>query len=82
MVNSEDLDLARRANELYDTRVKLEVESHHRGEFVAIEPESGTYYLGRTLDEAIEKARIAYPNCIPYVKRVGFRAAVEIGNHI
>ena len=82
MANSEDLDLARRANELYDARLKSEVESQHRGEFVAIEPESATYYLGRTLDEAIEKARSAYPNRISYVKRVGFRAAVEIGNHI
>ena len=80
MVSSEDLELARRANEFYETHLKHLLDPKQRGAFVAIDPDSGTYYLGRTLDEAIDKARQARPEKLMHVKRVGFRAAVEVGN--
>lgn len=34
----------------------------HRGEVIAIEPESGDYFLGENLDSASEKAMVQYPD--------------------
>jgi len=35
--------------------------AHHRGEVIAIEPESGDYFLGENLDTASAKALAQYP---------------------
>jgi hypothetical protein len=48
-------------------------------DFVAIEPESGDFFLGKTLSEAIEAARAAHPSRLPFVVRVGHKTAVEFG---
>ena len=34
----------------------------HRGQVIAIEPESAEYFLGESLDSASEKALARYPN--------------------
>jgi hypothetical protein len=46
-------DLARRAEQIYEQQLKAQLERDHRDEFVAIEPVSGAFFLGRTLSEAI-----------------------------
>ena len=46
----------KRAEELYATRLKLLLEAEHTNEFVAIEPVSGDFFLGKTLSEAIGAA--------------------------
>ena len=38
-------------------RLQAALEAHHRGRFVAIEPESGEHFLADTLDEAVRAAR-------------------------
>ena len=45
-----------RAKRLYAERLQAELESQHRNRFVAIEPESGEYFLGDTFDEAVKSA--------------------------
>jgi len=69
-----------RARVLYDQHLKAALEASHRNQFVAIEPDSGEHYLGRTMDEAINRARQAHPERISYVMRIGHLAAVEIGS--
>ena len=44
-------DLYERAERLYQTRLRADLERTHRNSFVAIEPESGDFFLGRTLSE-------------------------------
>ena len=73
-------DLARAATEFYESELREKLESTHRNEFVAIEPQSRTYFFGRTLSEAIQAARHAQPDKYPFVMRVGHRAAIEIGH--
>jgi hypothetical protein len=34
----------------------------HRGEVMAIEPDSGEYFLGESLDDASEQARARHPD--------------------
>ena len=44
-----------------------------------VEPESGEFFLGKTLSEAIQTARSAYADRLPFVFRVGHKTAVELG---
>ncbi|MBL8796919.1 MAG: hypothetical protein JNM56_23660 [Planctomycetia bacterium] len=79
MVSPESLDIARRASAIYEERLKLAVEATHRDEFLTIEPDSGDYFIGRTMREAIDAARAAHPTKRCYVVRIGHAAVVEIG---
>ena len=47
-----------------------------KGKVVAIEIDSGDYFLGRTHSEAVDKAREKHPDKIFYLARVGARACV------
>jgi len=66
-------ELAARGKEVY-SRIRAQLELEHKGEIVAIEPESGEYFLGRTTIEAIDKAEEKYPDKVFYLVRVGHRA--------
>lgn len=57
--------------------IEEKLKPEHGGKIVAIEIESGDYFLGRTGSEAVEKAKEKYPNKIFYLARVGARAAVS-----
>ena len=72
-------DLVQRAKQIYETRWKNELERTHLNYFVAIEPESGEYFLGKTLSEASAAARAVYPDRRTFVLRVGHRAAIHLG---
>ena len=72
-------DLIQRSEQIYESRLKAELERSHPDFFVAIEPDSGEYFLGRTLSEAGTAARKAHPERRSFVMRVGHRVAVHIG---
>jgi len=74
--------VAERAKKIYELSLRTNLESNHQDEFVAIEPESGDYFLGLTLSEAIGKARSKYPDKLAHALRVGHKAAVHFGMHI
>ena len=79
MASEQSLDVARRATEIYDMRLRGILEADHRNAFVAVEPDSGDYFLGNTLSEAIQTARTAHPNRISFALRVGHPSAVHLG---
>jgi hypothetical protein len=79
MIAPDSHDLIRRAKLLYDQRLRVELERTHRDYFVAIEPDSGDYFLGRTLSEASAAARQVYPRRRTSVLRVGHPAGIELG---
>ena len=64
---------------IYEDRLRKDLESSHLDSFVAIEPESGDYFLGRTLSEASAAARATHPGRRTGVLRVGHEAALHIG---
>ena len=57
-------------------RISKRIEKNHTGNFVAIEIESGKYFLWQTQVEAIEKAKKHFPTKIFYLMKVGFPAVV------
>ncbi len=75
-------EFVKRAEEVYATRLKVVLEPDHIDEFVAIEPESGDYFLGKTLSEAIGAAREAHPDRLAHAMRVGHKAALHFGMHV
>lgn len=54
--------------------IRSELEPEHKGEIAAIEPESGDYFWGKSVIEAIGKAREKYPDKVFHVVRIGFPA--------
>jgi hypothetical protein len=72
-------DLYQRAERFYQERLRTELERSHLNDFVAIEPESGDYFLGRTLSEASAAASAAHPDRRCCVLRVGHAVALHIG---
>jgi hypothetical protein len=72
-------ELAQKAEQLYTSTIRSQLEPQHNGRFLAIEPVSGEYFLGSSLSEAIEAAREKYPDRLAYALRVGARPAVHIG---
>ena len=75
--NSEAVSAA--ARRIYDENLRPVLEPEHNDEFVAIEPVSGDYFLGRTLSEAIGASRSRYPDRLAHALRVGHQAAIHFG---
>ena len=72
-------DLMQKVNAIYEDRLRKDLERTHLNSFFAIEPESGDFYLGRTLSEAAAAAHAAHPDRRSGVLRVGHQATVHIG---
>ena len=70
------------AKRIYEERLRASLEESHMNEFVAIEPLSGEYFLGRTLSEAIGASRMKYPDRLAHALRVGHKAAIHFGLQI
>lgn len=80
MAKPEIEEFVRRAEEIYASRLRSVLEPGHADEFVAIEPESGEYFLGKTLSEATRAARQSYPDRWTHAMRVGHSAALHLGS--
>ncbi len=68
-----------RGNQVYEERLKAQLEPAHNGRFVAIDPESGGYFLGDTDSEALWTAHTAMPEARFFLKRVGVEFTHRIG---
>ncbi|MBC7964420.1 MAG: hypothetical protein H7Z17_00730 [Fuerstia sp.] len=68
-----------KAELVYEKQLSGILEPDHIDEFVAIEPLSGDYFLGKTLSDAIGASRSAYPDRLAHAMRVGHKAALHIG---
>ena len=79
MVSAETKSVIDRTKQIYANQLQTALESQHRDRFVAIEPESGDYFLGDTFDEAVKSARAKYPSRLSHTIRIGHRAAFHIG---
>lgn len=82
MIRENQESVASAARELYEVGLRKLLEPAHNDEFVAIEPVSGEYFLGRTLSEAIGASRSKYPDRLAHALRVGHKATVHFGLHV
>jgi hypothetical protein len=68
--------LAIKAKEIYNEQLKQALEKSYRGQFVAIDADSGEYFLGSTPLEAIKNGKLKYPEKAFHVIKVGYKAAI------
>ena len=79
MTSEETQSIAERAKRIYADRLQTQLEAEHLDRHVAIEPDSGEFFLGDSFGEAVRAARDAHPNRISFVIRIGHEAAVHLG---
>ena len=82
MLSNEAQLVAERAKQTYEERLRERLESSDHGRFVCIEPESSDFFLGDTIDEAVNQAIDAYPDRLTHTLRIGHEAALHIGGFI
>ena len=82
MVRENPTNVAAEARAIYESRLKSKLMDKHQDEFVAIEPQSGDFFLGKTLSEVIGASREKYPDRLAHALRIGHQATVHFGLHI
>jgi hypothetical protein len=82
MVSADTRSVIDHAKRIYACQLQAALESQHRNRFVAIEPESGDYFLGDTFDEAVKSARAKHPSRLSHTIRIGRRAAFHLGGMV
>ncbi|MBU1152947.1 hypothetical protein KKB84_03135 [bacterium] len=68
------------ADLLYESQIREKLEREHKGEIVAIEINSGDFFLGKNEIEAYEKGIEKYPAKTFVYKRVGYKATHFVGS--
>jgi hypothetical protein len=79
MVSQHSVSVAERAKSVYEERLRENLESKHPHKFVAIEPDSGDFFIGSTYGQSVMAAREAHPDRISFVIRIGHEAAIHLG---
>ena len=72
-------EIDRRAQELYNSRIRSEVEAANRGRFIAIDVDSGDYEIGDDRLTISNTVRSRRPNATTGMLRIGYLAAGRIG---
>ncbi len=73
------MSISEQAKQIYESRLKSQLEAKHRDQFVAIEPISESFYLGERFIDAALAAKDAHPDRESFVIRIGHEAAFHIG---
>lgn len=73
-LNAIDLDDHVAQGEAIYANLRSELEKNHLGQIVAIDIESGDYFLGQSVVEAVQKAREKYPDRVFHTIRIGAKA--------
>ncbi len=79
MASEESNVVARKARDIYESRLREKLERKHKGRYLCIEPESGSYFIGDTFDQAVNAAIDAHPDRLTFTLRIGHPAALHLG---
>ena len=71
--------LVSKGKKVYQTLVDPILSENDFGKFVAIEPDTKSYFIGKTGREALDQAEQKHPDKVFYLARVGFQAAYSFG---
>jgi hypothetical protein len=74
-------EFARRGNEIDQQHIRSLVEPDHRGEFVAIDIESGEWEVGSNALDVCDRLIARQPDCQTWLVRVGFPYVHRMGGH-
>ncbi len=80
-VTRELAETAARGRCFYEERLKQRLEAERMGEFVAVEPNTGRYFLGRTGSEALTSAHEAMPEAKFFLQRIGSEVTHKMGSY-
>lgn len=70
-----------KAEEFYDAKLKSKLEPLFVGQYVAIDPQSGVYFLGSSVTEASLRDQKMFPGRKLVCLRVGYPATRFAGSH-
>lgn len=82
LIKNTDLEKIATQGALIYQSVKSKYEEHSIGKFLAIDIKSQDLFLGTTSAEAVVQARVAHPNTVFYVVKIGFDAAETMAHLI
>jgi hypothetical protein len=66
--------LGEEGERIYYEKLKPILEPKYKGKIIAIEVDSGDYFIGDSVIEAGDKAKQKYPDKIFHFMRIGYRA--------
>ena len=69
-------DISRKGRKIFES-ISKDLEKEHFGKVVAIDAETGDYFLADTGIEATKKARKKYPSSIFFLARIGYRTYIS-----
>lgn len=72
----DDKSFSRNAHQIYD-KIEDELLLNNKGKILAIEPNSGDYFIGETKMEAGMKAKIKYPDRFFYFFKIGYKGVYQ-----
>ena len=75
-----DTTLAEKGRAYYTKHLKSVLEPAYTGHFVAIEPDSGQYFVGKNTIQTMQQARAALPDKQFYLVRIGYGYAHKLGS--
>lgn len=70
--------IAEKGDQIYREKLANILEKDHKGEFVAIDVETGKYFLGKTLEDALQNAEKEFPEKIFHLIRIGYTGIFEV----
>jgi hypothetical protein len=88
MTEISSAEFAEKGEEIYKSRILPEIsEEKLKGKIVAIDIDTGKYYIDQTVIQAVTRGQRDFPHKKFYVKRVGYRAVyshkgIVKGNHV
>ena len=74
--------LAARGDQLYQEKLKPVLEPAENGRFVAIDVESGEYFIGDTILQAHEEAYKRFPNKVLHTIRIGHEGIFKLSSMV
>lgn len=79
-MSKKELQKFRKASKLF-RQVERRLLADHKGQVVAVEPDSGQYFLGKDVLEAARHAMTAFPNKVFDFFRIGYPAVHKLRRH-
>jgi hypothetical protein len=74
-------EFAQRGNEIYETRIRSQIEAENHGKIVAIDIETAAYEIAENSLTAAKQLLKRYPNAQIYGLRIGHRGVHSFGFH-
>jgi hypothetical protein len=72
-------EFARRGNEIYETRIRPQIEEDNYGKIVAIDIETGAFEVAEDIVTASQQLLSKYPDAQTWFIRIGHQAVYHFG---